>query len=81
MPDPNYEYKLIYDKPGGMWLFPWASQEVKDRCGPQALERRVNELAANGWELVSSSTWSTGNFFWITGCAMMVFRKPRASDS
>lgn len=41
MPDPNYEYKLTYDKPGGMWLFPWARQEMKDRFDPQALERRV----------------------------------------
>ena len=77
MSDPSYEYKVIYEKPGGTVLFPWARQELKDRLGPQAVERRINELATDGWELVSCSEWSTGNFFWISGSVMIVFRRCR----
>jgi len=71
----NYQYKVIYARPGGFLLWPWAKQELKDIVGRQGMEKQINKAAAEGWEVVSCSTASTGSLLYFFPMATIVLRR------
>ncbi len=71
----NYEYKILHGPPNGILLFPWASQELKDRIGRGSFEKNLNKLAKEGWEVISCSTSSEGNLFWLSPKATVLLRR------
>ena len=70
-----YEYRVVYGKPLGTVLMPWASQKVRDEIGVGSFERKLNELGKEGWDLVSCSTTSAGSFLWHIPVATAVLRR------
>jgi hypothetical protein len=73
----QHEYKILHGPPGGIALMPWASQALRDQVGRGSFERKLNALAAEGWEVISCSTASRGNFFWISPQATVVLRRDK----
>lgn len=74
---PHYEYKVLHGSPTGQFLMPWASQELRDKIGPASLEKQLNLLAGEGWEVVSSSTAPAGSLFYFRPCATVILRKEK----
>ena len=74
----GYEYKVLYGSPPGAMLMPWASQEVREEIGPGSLEKKMNTLANEGWEMVSASTNSVGGFLYRGTHATVFFRREKA---
>lgn len=74
----GYEYKVLYGRPGGFLLFPWASKEVKDAIGKKGMETQLNTLAAEGWEVVSCTSATTGSlFYWFPMATVLLKREIR----
>ena len=71
------EYKVIYARAGGATLVPWASQEIRDRFGPGALEKTLNGLADEGWEVVSLTTAPLGSWFIFHPMATILLRREK----
>ncbi len=71
----RYEYKVQYGRPAGIVLFPWASKEHKDRVAPGSFERKLNELAEQGWVVVSCTTASEGSFLFFHSMATVVLQR------
>ena len=61
----HYEYKVLYGSPAGSALMPWASQKIRDEIGRGSFEKKLNKLAEDGWEVVSTSTNSVGSLLWM----------------
>jgi len=72
-----YEYKVLYGSPTGHWLMPWASQKVRDEIGVGSFEKKLNRLAEEGWEVISCSTASVGNFLFQSAVATVVLRREK----
>ena len=72
----KYEYRILYGKPSGMLLMPWASQRSKDLIGPGSFEKKLNDLANDGWVVISCSTAALGSFIWVTPMATDVLQRP-----
>ena len=73
----KHEYKVLSGSPTGIRLMPYASEELKDSVGPGSYERKLNELANDGWEVVSSSTASVGNLFSMKPVMTTILRRDR----
>lgn len=74
---PRYEYKVLHGRPAGM---PWVSakSKFKDEIGPGSFERKLNDLAAEGWVVVSCTT--AGGNFWCPLLATAVLQRERYED-
>ena len=77
----QYEYKVLHGKPLGTSLLPWARQEMTDKIGPGSFERRINDLASQGWEVFSFSAIPVGNFFWFSDFAVVLLRRAKEEDN
>ena len=77
----RYEYMVVHAPPNGMLLMPWASQAVRDAVGPGSLDKRLNKLAEEGWEVVSCSTASEGGFFWFRPMATVLLRRDNTDST
>jgi len=75
----NSEYKILHGRPNGYALMPWASQTIRDAIGRGSFERQLNQLAEEGWEVVTCSTASEGSFLWFTPQATVVLRREKRS--
>ena len=73
----RYEYKIVYGKPMGTMLFPWASQKVRDEIGIGSFEKKLNRLGEDGWDLVSCTTASGGSFLLHSPIATAVLRREK----
>ena len=73
----DHEYKVLYARPGGFLLFPWASKEVKDTIGKQGLEKQLNALAAEGWEVMSCTSATTGSLFYWFPMVTILLKKEK----
>ena len=73
-----YEYKVLHGTPTGHRLMPWASQELREELGPGALERQLNRLGEEGWEVVSSSTAPAGSFLIFSVQATVILRREQS---
>jgi hypothetical protein len=73
----NHEYKVLTGSPTGLRLMPYASEELKNEVGPGSYERKLNELADDGWEVVSSSTSSVGNFISLKPVTTTILRRDK----
>jgi hypothetical protein len=73
----SYEYRILHGPPGGTWLMPWASQSAREEVGRGSFERKLNKLADEGWEVVSFSTASEGNFAWSQVAATVLLRRAK----
>jgi len=76
----NYEYKVLHGSPTGSLLFPWAPQALRDEIGRGSFEKKLNKLAEDGWELVSTSTNSVGTLFFMGTYATAFLRREKVSD-
>jgi Domain of unknown function (DUF4177) len=72
----KYEYKVIDHRVGEMVL-PWASQEIRDKCGRRGLERSLNALADEGWEIVSCTTSALGWFLSFSPMTTIILRRDK----
>lgn len=77
---PRYEYKIHCGPPNGMALMPWASQSIRDQVGRGSFERQLNQLAAEGWEVVSCSLASRGHLFWMSSEALVLLRREQPGE-
>jgi hypothetical protein len=73
----KHEYKVVYARPGGTLLFPWASQKVRDAVGRGALEKALNALADEGWEVVSCTTSSFGSVLYFFPMATIILHREK----
>lgn len=73
----DFEYKVIYARPGGFLLFPWASKDLKDSIGRQGLEKQLNVLAAEGWEVVSCTSATFGTIFYMFPMATILLKRQK----
>lgn len=73
----KFEYKVLSGSPTGILLMPYASKKLKEEFGPGSYERKLNELAEDGWEVVSSSTASVGTFFYVKPDTTTILRRER----
>jgi hypothetical protein len=73
----KYEYKVLSGSPTGIRLMPYASEELKDEMGPASYERKLNGLAEDGWEVMSSSTTSVGSIFFLKPVTTTILRRDR----
>ena len=71
----QFEYKVLTGPPGGTKLMPYASEELKKDIGPGGYERKLNELGANGWQVISSSTTAAGNFLFSTPVTTTILQR------
>jgi Domain of unknown function (DUF4177) len=71
----KYEYKVIYHNMDD--LGPLASQERQDKQGRRGLEKSLNELADEGWEIVSCTTAATGAFLYFSPKATIILRREK----
>lgn len=55
----------------------YASEELKHEIGPGSYERKLNELAQEGWEVIASSTSSVGSFLFIRPVTTTILRRER----
>ena len=78
---PRYEYKVLYGRPTGTTLMPWASEKVRNEIGPGSFERKLNEIAEHGWIVVSCTTASAGNFLYHVPAATAVLQRERNENS
>ena len=77
---PKYEYRILHGKASGTLLFPWASQKSKDLIGPGSFEKKLNDLARDGWVVISCSTAALGSFLWVTPMATVVLQRRSMND-
>lgn len=75
------EYKVVYARPGGFLLFPWASNELKDSIGKQGLEKQLNALAAEGWEVVSCTSATFGTILYMFPMATVVLKRQKQPNA
>jgi hypothetical protein len=54
----KYEFKVIHSYVGKVGI--WTPQEIRDESGPRGLEKTLNGLADEGWEIVSCTTSALG---------------------
>jgi hypothetical protein len=73
----RYEYKIVHGKPMGTTLMPWASQKTKDLIGIGSFENKLNKLGEDGWDVVSCTTASYGNFMLLIPLATAVLRREK----
>ena len=73
----KHEYRVLSGSPTGLRLMPYASEELKDEFGPGSYERKLNQLAEDGWDVISSSTTSVGNFLFIKPVTTTILRRDR----
>jgi len=73
----RYEYKVLSGSPTGLRLMPYASEELKHEIGPGSYERKLNELAQDGWEVISSSTAAVGSFLLFKPVMTTILRRER----
>ena len=73
---PRYEYKVLSGSPTGIRLI-YATEELKHEIGPGSYERKLNELAQDGWEVISSSTCAAGSFIFLKPVATTILRRER----
>ena len=74
----RFEYKVLHGSPmGGQSLMPWASREMRERVRSLSFESQLNDLAADGWEVISCTTASDGNFLWLIPTATVILRRER----
>ena len=71
---PIYQYRIVYGRPLGMRLMPYAGQDVKDQIGPGSLEKKLNQLGEQGFEIVSCTTNTVGSFLLQHVAATVVLR-------
>jgi len=76
---PNYEYKVLSGSPTGLLLMPYASEKSKHEIGPGSYERKLNELAQDGWEVISSSTSAVGSLLFLRPVTTTILRRERKS--
>jgi hypothetical protein len=74
----EYEYKWIYRPARKPLLLPWASQKTRDLFD---VEKTLNDLAAEGWEVISCNTTSVGTFLFFVGVVTVLLRRPRKATS
>ena len=75
----RYEYKVLYALPPGHRVGPLASREMKDQMlDTGRLERELNTLGEQGWEVISSAGGSIGAFFIWSSYTLIVLRRERA---
>ena len=68
-----YEYKIVSGVGGGgQGIFGTAVRRWK------GLEKEINQLVSDGWEVVSSSTASCGNFILLNVLTTFVLRKSKS---
>jgi hypothetical protein len=70
----KYEYKVIYHHVGEL-VFPWTSQEIRDKLGRRGLEKSLNELSDEGWEIVSCTSSAMGSFLFFSPMATIILRR------
>jgi hypothetical protein len=73
----KHEYKVLSGSPTGMRLMFYASEELKDEFGPGSYERKLNQLAEDGWEVLNSSTTSVGSFLLKKPVTTTILRRER----
>jgi hypothetical protein len=73
----RYEYRVLSGSPTGHFLMPWASQELRDKIGRGSLEKQLNILADDGWEILSCSTTTAGNFLFHSAYATVILRREK----
>ena len=73
----KHEYKVLHGNPTGTWLMPWGSQKVRDAIGPGSFEKRLNQLADEGWEVISCNSASVGSFLWMGVVATVLLRREK----
>jgi hypothetical protein len=56
---------------------PWASQDLRDKIGPASLEKQLNLLADEGWEVITCSTASAGSLFYVSPYATVILRREK----
>ncbi len=56
---------------------PYASEELKDEIAPGSYERKLNELAQDGWEVIASSTSSVGSFLFTRPVTTTILRREK----
>jgi hypothetical protein len=71
----KHEYKVLFGRPGGFLLFPWASRKLKETIGPHALETQLKKLAADGWEIITCTSASHGSFLYVFSMVTIVLRR------
>jgi len=74
---PRYEYKVLSGSPAGLRLMTYASEDSKHEIGPGSYERKLNELAQDGWEVISSSTSAAGSFLFLRLVTTTILRRER----
>lgn len=74
----RYEYKVLSGSPTGALLMPWASQQIRDQIGRGSFEKKINNLADEGWEIVSASTNTVGNLFFMGTHATVILRREKS---
>ncbi len=72
----KYEYIVIHNHPGGQML-PWASQEILDTSGRRGLEKSLNALAEEGWEIVSCTSSALGWFLYFSPLTTVILRREK----
>ena len=73
----QHEYKVLSGSPTGIRLMPYASKKLQEEVGPGSYERKLNQLAEDGWEVISSSTTSVGSFLFIKPVTATILRRQR----
>ncbi len=68
---------MLYGSPLGHFLMPWASQELRDKIGRGSFEKQLNILADDGWEVISCSTATAGNFLFHSAYATVILRREK----
>jgi Domain of unknown function (DUF4177) len=71
----KYEYKVIYNHSGEQ--MPWASQEIRDTSGRRGLEKSLNALAEEGWEIVSCTSSALGSFLNFSPMTTVILRREK----
>jgi hypothetical protein len=70
----KYEYKVLYALAPGYRVPILAPRAVKDiMLGASELERQLNALDEQGWEVISCTT--IGGGFFTFGCTTVLLRK------
>ena len=70
------EYKIVNGNPKGSLLFPWASQRQRDSVGPASFEKKLNDLAGDGWRATPLRTFVASMMWPIPYREAVTFRSP-----
>jgi hypothetical protein len=71
----KYEFKVVHSYLGKAGLL--TPQEGRDRYGPLGLEKTLNGLADEGWEIVSCTTSVVGSIFALEPWTTVILRREK----